>query len=90
VDAHRQQVDDLARQAGRALEHSLVLRRSALSSLEARLAALSPLATLERGYAIVRRADTGVVVRRVAQTQAGDTLMIRVQDGEFGAVRSDQ
>jgi exodeoxyribonuclease VII large subunit len=90
VDAQRQQVDDLTRQAGRALGHSVALRRSVLSGLEARLAALSPLATLERGYAIVRRADTGAVVHRVSQVQAGDALAIRVQDGEFGAVRSDR
>jgi exodeoxyribonuclease VII large subunit len=86
VDSQRQQVDDLTRQAGRALGHTLALRRAALVGLEARLAALGPLATLERGYAIVRREDSGVVVRSVDQVRAGDALAIRVQDGEFGAV----
>ncbi len=86
VVTHRQQVDDLIRLGIRALVHGLALRRSALDGLQARLGALSPLATLERGYAIVRREDTGEVVRRVQQVQAGDTLTIRVQDGEFGAV----
>jgi exodeoxyribonuclease VII large subunit len=85
VDTHRQQVDDLTRRADRVLAHSLALRRSRLAGLEARLAALSPLATLERGYAIVRREDTGAVVRSVEQVRAGDELKVRVQDGEFGA-----
>lgn len=86
VAFYRQQVDDLTRQAARALNHNLALHRSALAGFQARLAALSPLATLERGYAIVRRADSGAVVRRVAQVQAGDALAIRVHDGEFKAI----
>lgn len=86
VTTHRQQVDDLIRQGIRAVAHGLALRGSALDGLQARLAALSPLATLERGYAIVRLEDTGEVVRHVQQVQAGDTLTVRVQDGEFGAI----
>jgi exodeoxyribonuclease VII large subunit len=90
LDTCRQQVDELARRASHGLGHRLALRRSALSGLQARLVALSPLATLERGYAIVRQADGGAVVRSVAQVRAGDLLDIRVQDGEFGAVAGDR
>jgi len=86
LDAQRQYADDLGQRAERAMGHRLALERAALTGLEARLAALSPAATLERGYAIVRRADTGLVVCRVEQVQAGDDLVIRVRDGEFGAV----
>jgi exodeoxyribonuclease VII large subunit len=86
IDAQRQQVDDLSQQAGRALAHRLALHHSELAGLEARLAALSPLATLERGYAIVRRADTGAVVRSVDQVAPGDPLSIRVRDGQVGAL----
>ena len=86
VDAHRQDVDELTRRAGRAVSHTLVLRRSLLSGLQARLIALSPLATLERGYAIVREAGTGEVVRSVGQVSSGDSVSIRVRDGEFDAV----
>ena len=86
VDTCRQQVDDLSRRAGRALTHSLSLRHSRLTGLQARLGALGPLATLERGYAIIRCEDTGAVVCSVEQVDAGDALRIRVQDGEFGAV----
>lgn len=83
---HRQQVDDLTQRASRALAYNLNLRRSALEGVEARLAALSPLATLDRGYAIVRLAGSGEVVRSTGQVCAGDVLAIRVKDGEFGAV----
>jgi exodeoxyribonuclease VII large subunit len=92
IDTYRQQVDDLSRRAGQALAHDRALRRSGLAGLGARLAALSPQATLARGYAIVRLADTGRgkgaggVVRSVGQVRAGDDLAVRVQDGEFEAV----
>jgi exodeoxyribonuclease VII large subunit len=90
VNTHRQQVDDLTRRAGRALAHDLALRRSGLSGFEARLAALSPLATLGRGYAIVRQEETGGIVRRVGQVRAGDRLTVQVQDGEFGVQVRDK
>jgi exodeoxyribonuclease VII large subunit len=86
VDAHRQQVDDLTQRATRATTHRLALDRSGLVGSRSRLASLSPLATLERGYSVVRRADTGVVVRSVGQVSAGDPLAIQVRDGEFDAV----
>ena len=86
IDAQRQQVDDLGQRAGRSLGHALALHRSQVDGLQARLAALSPLAVLERGYAIVRRQDSGAIVRQVEQVGPGDRLSIRVQDGEFGAM----
>jgi exodeoxyribonuclease VII large subunit len=86
VDAHRQQVDDRTHRAARALTTELALCRSRLAGLRARLAALSPLATLERGYAVVRLLDSGVMVRSVDQVTGGDALAVRVQDGEFEAV----
>ena len=57
-----------------------------LAGLGARLVALSPQATLERGYAIVRQTETGELVRSVEQVSGGDALAVRVGDGEFGAV----
>lgn len=86
VAAGRRLAGELGDRAGRAVGHGLALRRAGLAGLQARLAALSPLATLERGYAIVRRQDTGQVVRQVGQVRDWDWIRIRVQDGEFGAV----
>jgi exodeoxyribonuclease VII large subunit len=90
VDTLRQQVDDLTRRASRALAHRLDLHHSGLAGLQSRLVALSPQATLERGYAIVRRTETGELVHSVAQVGCGDALSIRVQDGEFGALVEEQ
>ena len=64
----------------------LALERKAgrLTAAHGRLQALSPSATLERGYAIVRRGED--VVRTAAQVDTGDAVSIRVAEGTFGAV----
>ena len=62
---------------------ALERRRARLDTLQARLGALSPVATLERGYAIVRRG--GDVVRSSAQVAPGDELSVLVAEGTFGA-----
>lgn len=53
-----------------------------LRALDARLRALSPLAVLDRGYALVLAAD-GAVVRSSAQISAGDHVATRLAEGEF-------
>ena len=57
-----------------------------LDHARARVRSLSPQATLERGYAVVRRAD-GKVVRTPAD--ATGTLRVRVAGGEFAAAPVD-
>ena len=86
IDSQRQQTDDLAHRANRALAGILSLHHSRLAGLQARLGSLSPLATLERGYAVVQMQETGLVVHSVDQVTDGDELSIRVQDGKFEAV----
>ncbi len=58
-------------------------RRAKLTQSAGRLRALSPSATLDRGYAIVRR--QGELVRSAAAVAAGDTIAVEVADGRFGA-----
>ena len=81
----RQRVDDLLGRAGAAARHNLTLRRERVGGLAGRLVGVSPLGTLERGYAVVRRQETGTVVQSASQVAAGDALAIRVADGEFDA-----
>jgi exodeoxyribonuclease VII large subunit len=51
----------------------------------ASLGALGPAATLERGYAIVRRSGDGRIVRDPTEAPAGEGLAIRVARGEIAA-----
>jgi exodeoxyribonuclease VII large subunit len=52
-----------------------------LTALEAHLRALSPLATLERGYAIVHTEKGKSLVRSARQLAAGVTIQTRFADG---------
>lgn len=65
-----------------AMQRDLHDARVRLRALEARLHALSPLAVLERGYALVLDAN-GLVVRTTKQIAAGDRLTTRLSDGAF-------
>ena len=58
-------------------------KRAALEQTAARLRALSPKATLARGYAVVRTDDT--IVRSPMQVRPGQALRVEVAEGEFGA-----
>jgi len=83
LSRYRQRVDDLLRRAVQHWEHRLALKRERLSGQVSRLRSLSPLRTLERGYAVVRHRDTGKIVRSVEQVRTGDEIGVRVRDGEF-------
>jgi exodeoxyribonuclease VII large subunit len=59
-------------------------KRAAFENVGAKLAALSPLQTLERGYAIVRT-DSGNVVASSADVVAGTRVDVTLAEGGFGA-----
>ncbi len=67
-------VVDLEGRAARAAALRLRLGREQLRTATERLHALSPLAVLDRGYAIARRLADGTVVRDAARLTAGDRL----------------
>ena len=58
---------------------------AALDSGAAALAVLGPQATLDRGYAIVRRSADGRILRRAGDAPAGTALNIRLAEVELGA-----
>jgi len=82
IRSDRQRLDDLARRAGTGLYHRIRLQRTHLLGFEQRLNALSPLAVLERGYAIVSK-SSGELVRSIHQVEPGEDLGVRVGDGSF-------
>ncbi len=78
-----ERVDGLHARLRRAPALAVERKRAALSAAHGRLAALSPHATLERGYAIVRAHDAVVTDPEVVE--AGDRLDVRVAHGSFAA-----
>jgi exodeoxyribonuclease VII large subunit len=83
IDRSRQRLDQAHERLHRAPALAVERKRARLEHAAGRLRALSPRATLERGYAIVR-GDNGLVRTRTAVT-SGDPLEIEVADGRFGA-----
>lgn len=81
TQSESQRVDDLSRRLSSAVFNRITLERKHVEGTSRRLEALSPLAVLARGYAVVTRQTDGVVVSRVAQ--ASDEMNVRVSDGEF-------
>jgi len=64
------------------MERSIQIAAATLRALDARLHSLSPLAVLDRGYALVLTAEGGVV-RSAAQLSMGDKVVTRLADGAF-------
>ncbi len=54
-----------------------------LGSLGSHLNSVSPLATLQRGYAIVTDAEFGTIVQQSTQLQLGQRLKTQLAEGEF-------
>jgi exodeoxyribonuclease VII large subunit len=59
--------------------------RASLDATGSALAVLDPQATLDRGYAIVRRTGDGAIVRVPAEAPAGTGIRVRVAGGELDA-----
>jgi len=78
-------VADRVDRARRSLKHALDRADADLSHTLARVVALSPAATLRRGYAVLQRED-GAVVRDARDVTPGEELRARVAEGGF-AVR---
>ncbi len=83
VERRDERLEGLRDRLRRAPALSVERKRGRLEQAAGRLRALSPRATLERGYAIVRK--EGAVVRSAAAVSAGEPIVVEVADGSFGA-----
>lgn len=84
VDSHRQRLDTLTGRLAQAVQRKLAREQGRLAVAQAQLQGVGPMATLSRGYAIVRDAN-GRIVRSAGQVQGGDMLDVQVADGRFPA-----
>lgn len=84
LDARSEEVGLLRDRARRSLRHSLDRAADDVGHQRARARALSPLATLQRGYAVLQDAD-GHVITSVAGVAAQQRVSVRVADGRVHA-----
>jgi exodeoxyribonuclease VII large subunit len=83
IQSASQRVDELDHRLSAATNHLLQLMSTHLRGLSQHLAALSPSAVLERGFAIVTN-QAGETIARVGQVSSGEPLKVQVSDGDFG------
>lgn len=83
VEDREDEVAALLDRARRVLDHRLARAEDELAHTHARVVALSPAATLKRGYAVLQR-EGGGVVRDAEEVAGGEALRARVAGGEFG------
>lgn len=82
----RQQIDDLQQQATRHARATVERQRVQLAHLHGQVQALSPQATLERGYALVQRADDARLLTDPQHASPGDHLRLTLRGGTLNAV----
>ena len=84
-----QQVNDRVKQLSRLMtqNHATLMknRQASLSEKSSQLEALSPLATLKRGYAIVSKENSGKIIRNSDEINEGENLGIRLSNGDLVA-----
>ena len=82
VSERRTAVESLRDRASRAVGAHLAHAQQDLTHTLARVVALSPQATLDRGYAVVQLPD-GTVVRDADGVVLGEALRVRLAHGEL-------
>src|SRR5688572_12393787 len=83
LERGRERLGHLHERLRRAPQLDVERRRAKLEALAGRLTALSPRATLERGYAIVRSGDD--IVRAATAVAPGDEVAVELARGSFDA-----
>ncbi len=80
ITRQQQRHENLALRLGRAMEVTVERASQQLSGNSRALDAVSPLATLERGYLVARR--RGELITKAAQLNVGDTVELSLRDGK--------
>jgi exodeoxyribonuclease VII large subunit len=78
----QQRLDELAHRMAQASRHRLQIEGAHLVGNQQHLAALNPMAVLQRGFALVTGMDGGVVHRK-DQVHQDQALQVQVSDGKF-------
>lgn len=81
VQQLQQRLDNLAHRLPQQIQQPLQLARLRFASCNKALEALSPLATLSRGYSITKQHGTGAIINKVTQLSIGDKFDVQLSDG---------
>lgn len=81
LQLRKQLLRELRSRLSGAMENSLRVKKSELGNIAGLLDAVSPLAILARGYAIVQSQETGEIIRAAEQTAVDDRLRLTLHKG---------
>lgn len=84
LEHFKERLDELLPRLRQAQRHLLENKALALGATARALQAISPLATLDRGYALARRED-GRIIRDTGEIQPGERLSIQLAKGAIEA-----
>ncbi|WP_333873249.1 exodeoxyribonuclease VII large subunit [Methylobacter sp.] len=83
IKSHKQRQDYLTSRLISAVEHKLEQLNLRLLNSSQTLHAVSPLATLNRGYALTINPSSGEIIRSTEQLKLGDMVQTRLAQGRF-------
>ena len=82
----RQRCADLDRRFHLSIDNMIRHHRQRLTTAVQNLNTLSPLATLERGYAIVEKSATTAIIRDAREVESGDEITAKLARGRLGCI----
>ena len=85
IELHRQHADDLSATISTQVKNVVSVNSEKLRGQELKLDSLSPLATLQRGYALIQSHANGEVISNISQVERGDMIKVQVSDGQFNS-----
>ena len=65
--------------------HKTALTKEFLNGLTQKIAALSPNATIARGYSVIQKTSDGKIINSVKEVGVGENVAITVSDGMIDA-----
>ncbi len=85
INSHKQRQDYLSQRLLSYTTNKVELLKQRLLNSSQTLHAVSPLATLSRGYALTFQASSGKIIRSTEQLKPGDFVETRLAQGRFGS-----
>lgn len=79
----QQHLDHFEQRLLHSIKHRLALATQQLNSAVRALSSISPLATLDRGYAIVKSVSTQAIIKNHQQVHPGEHLSIQLAEGNL-------
>ena len=85
ITTGRMHADELRENLINSMQTSMQQRNHRLQLLSSELHSASPMAILERGYAVLTRADSGKTITCINEVTPGTQIRARLHDGSFDA-----